>query len=437
MTQHAIDRDEVMAYVDGELAGVRLAEVEAHVATCDECGTLIHEIREVSVRLSGWQVADAPNGLVGVKQALSAAAISKAPAPAWWRRRGFLNIPRWVTVGGLAAVAGVLLIAPWMTSLRRAPLEPAMPAARNAAALETTQQALDNRHRATIAAQAESSRPALPGQGQGGGDRVQLMQRGADARPSEARERASQARDRMIVRAATMVLTSDRFDQIRAEIERLVAAQQGRVTSLNMSGDPSSRRSLRATVGVPAARLDALLTGLRGLGRVQEESLGSDDVTESFRDLTLRTANARREEQRLVELLTRRTGDLADVLAVEREVARVRLDIERMEAETRATEHRVDLATRDADGTGAISRRPRHRAAAAQPALQERAHRRVPSSRGEPRGRGADPASGRPDVPRLGSDFRLAGALGLAMGSCPHGRLPNLIDSAHRPSSLP
>jgi hypothetical protein len=91
--------------------------------------------------------------------------------------------------------------------------------------------------------------------------------------------------------------------------------------------------------------MDALLSGLRGLGRVQDESLGSDDVTESFRDLGLRTANARREETRLVELLSRRTGDLADVLAVERELARVRLEIERMEAETRATQQRVDLAT--------------------------------------------------------------------------------------------
>jgi len=163
------------------------------------------------------------------------------------------------------------------------------------------------------------------------------------ARPAEGQ--LVQARDRMIVRTARMVLTSDRFDQIRAELERLVAVHQGRLTSLNTSGDPSSRRSLQATVGVPAARLDALLAGLRGLGRVQEESLGSDDVTDSFRDLTLRISNARREEQRLVELLTRRTGDLADVLAVEREIARVRLDIERMEAEMRATEQRVDLAT--------------------------------------------------------------------------------------------
>ena len=195
---------------------------------------------------------------------------------------------------------------------------------------------------AANAAPAEPIRPAgqLGQQGE-----VESPARRAQALQSQLQSEARQVTDRMIVRNATMALTSDRFDQIRAELERHVAAHQARVTSLNISGDPSSRRSLRATVGVPAARLDALLTGLRTLGRVQEESLGSDDVTESFRDLGLRTANARKEEQRLVELLTRRTGDLSDVLAVERELARVRLEIERMEAEIRATQQRVDLAT--------------------------------------------------------------------------------------------
>lgn len=151
--------------------------------------------------------------------------------------------------------------------------------------------------------------------------------------------------DRMVVRTATISLTSDHFDQIRQAVERLTIQHQGRVAALNITGDASTRRSLRATLRVPAAQLDAMLAGIRALGRVQDESLGTGDVTESFRDLGLRTANARREEQRLVELLAKRTGDLADVLAVERELARVRLDIERMEAETRATRQRVDLAT--------------------------------------------------------------------------------------------
>ena len=350
MTRHAIDRDEVMVYVDGELAGARLAEVEAHVTACEECRTQVDEIRTISARLSAWRVPDAPNGLAGIRKTVAASVISTAPASSWWRSRSLVSRRRLAIAGGLAVLAAGIVVTPWIVTRRQTPLSMAATVENRPPHSGTTTFGKPTAPAGDASAPAPPPAPAPPapppppspppvvaGQGQAGGGR-QLMQRPAEGQPA-------QARDRMIIRTARMVLTSDRFDQIRAELERLVAAHQGRLTSLNMSGDPSSRRSLHATVGVPAGRLDALLAGLRGLGRMQEESLGSDDVTESFRDLTLRISNARREERRLVELLTRRTGDLADVLAVEREIARVRLDIERMEAEMRATEQRVDLAT--------------------------------------------------------------------------------------------
>ena len=329
MTGHTIDREEVMAYVDGELEPARLSVVQAHVNTCAECGALASELRQVSARLAGWQMPEmSDDGLANVKRVLSSSTKAKASG-SWWMGRGMFSAPRWA-VGVLAVLAAAVV----STSL-----------------LFTRSMRLDKVPPTVMSMSAESAAPRAPieaptfrqgqgqrlqeGQGGGGGSATVLMPRSID----------QPASDRMIVRNASMNLISDRFDQIRESIERLVASHQGRVTSLNASGDPSSRRSLRATIGVPAARMDALLAGLRGLGKVQEESLGSDDVTESFRDLGLRTANARREEQRLVELLSRRTGDLADVLAVERELARVRLEIERMEAETRATRQRVDLAT--------------------------------------------------------------------------------------------
>ena len=68
-------------------------------------------------------------------------------------------------------------------------------------------------------------------------------------------------------------------------------------------------------------------------------------ITDSYRDLRVRITNSRREEQRLVELLAKRTGDLADVLAVEQALARVRGEVEQMEAQERAMKGRVDFAT--------------------------------------------------------------------------------------------
>jgi hypothetical protein len=62
-------------------------------------------------------------------------------------------------------------------------------------------------------------------------------------------------------------------------------------------------------------------------------------------DLDARLTNTRRTEQRLVAMLQSRGEKVSDVLAVEREVSRVRGEIEQMEAQRRQLTTRIDLAT--------------------------------------------------------------------------------------------
>jgi hypothetical protein len=148
----------------------------------------------------------------------------------------------------------------------------------------------------------------------------------------------------MVARVATLGLSTDRFDDMRAAVERLTATHEGRIASLAITGE-SNRRALAATLRVPSARLDPVLGLLRGLGRVRNESIGTEDVTSEFMDLSIRVANSRREEQRLLALLSDRTGKLSEVLEVERAIARVRTEVERMEASLTSTKDRVDLST--------------------------------------------------------------------------------------------
>jgi len=58
-----------------------------------------------------------------------------------------------------------------------------------------------------------------------------------------------------------------------------------------------------------------------------------------------RMTNDRRLEARLIELLARRTGKLADVLDVEHELARVREEIERYEGRLRYLRSRAAVST--------------------------------------------------------------------------------------------
>ena len=62
-------------------------------------------------------------------------------------------------------------------------------------------------------------------------------------------------------------------------------------------------------------------------------------------DLVARLRNARETEQRLLAILQQRTGKVEEILQVEEQISSTRGDIERMEAEQKALEHRVDFAT--------------------------------------------------------------------------------------------
>jgi len=149
----------------------------------------------------------------------------------------------------------------------------------------------------------------------------------------------------MIIRTAELALITKDFDNARSAMEAILKRHRGYVGELKVGGSTGSGRTLTATLRVPADQLDASLTDLKTLGRVESESQSGQDVTSQYVDLQARLANARNTEHRLTELLQERTGKLSDVLAVENEHARVRGEIEQMEAERKNMSNQVSFAT--------------------------------------------------------------------------------------------
>jgi hypothetical protein len=125
------------------------------------------------------------------------------------------------------------------------------------------------------------------------------------------------------------------------------AAQQlgGFVANTALRNGKDEQPSASLELRVPTAQFDQLMTGLKAFGRVESVSANAEDVGEEYVDLGARTANARRVEARLVEMLASRTGKLSDVLTVEQELARVRQEIERHDARLRWLERRASLSS--------------------------------------------------------------------------------------------
>ena len=150
---------------------------------------------------------------------------------------------------------------------------------------------------------------------------------------------------RLIVRTGQASIEVDSLESSMAELRRIVQRVGGFVADASVQSGRNQLRSATLELKVPASRFDELTEGLAPLGRLQFVNVGAQDVSEEFVDLTARTANGHRLEDRLVELLRTRTGKLQDVLTVERELARVREEIERMEGRLRFLKTSAQLST--------------------------------------------------------------------------------------------
>jgi hypothetical protein len=112
-----------------------------------------------------------------------------------------------------------------------------------------------------------------------------------------------------------------------------------------MEGGKQQTRAASLELRIPSERFDEAVNGLAPIGKLESVNVSVQDVGEEYVDVQARVANARRLEQRLVELLATRTGKLADVLTVERELARVREQIERYEGRMRYLRTRASIST--------------------------------------------------------------------------------------------
>ncbi|HMA02360.1 MAG TPA: DUF4349 domain-containing protein, partial [Gemmatimonadaceae bacterium] len=92
-------------------------------------------------------------------------------------------------------------------------------------------------------------------------------------------------------------------------------------------------------------RFEDAIGGLQPIGHLESVSVTAEDVGEEFVDVAARAANAHKLELRLIDILGTRTGKLSDVLAVERELARVREEIERQEGRMRYLRSRAAMST--------------------------------------------------------------------------------------------
>lgn len=150
--------------------------------------------------------------------------------------------------------------------------------------------------------------------------------------------------DRALVVTADVTLRVGKVDEVTNKIRASVDTEGGYIANASTHGDSDDAYAMM-DLRVPVARASAFRAMLRTLGEVASEDERVEDVTEQRADLSARLNNARNEEARMVDLMAHKSGDIAEVIAAEKELARIRETIERLEAEERTMTGQVALAT--------------------------------------------------------------------------------------------
>jgi hypothetical protein len=140
---------------------------------------------------------------------------------------------------------------------------------------------------------------------------------------------------RKIIYNAQVELVVESVASTAEALSRLIKENGGYLSDSDVQSYSHMQQQATWKVRVPVERFDAFLAAVARLGELQKRHLDSQDVTQEFYDLEARIANKQEEEKRLIKHLADSTGKLEDILAVERELSRVRGEVEQMQGRLR------------------------------------------------------------------------------------------------------
>ncbi len=159
----------------------------------------------------------------------------------------------------------------------------------------------------------------------------------------------AEAMNRKIIRNADLTLEVATPMEAQRKITAIAESVGGFVVTSEskqrQTGDGKEELQIDLVVRVPATQFGAGLDQIRSTGsRVIQEKVSGQDVTEEFIDLEARIKTQKALESQFLEIM-KQAHKVEDALEVQRQVAEVRTEIEKLEGRKRFLENRASLST--------------------------------------------------------------------------------------------
>ncbi len=162
---------------------------------------------------------------------------------------------------------------------------------------------------------------------------------------ASAEPTAIQLPEQLVIEGSLTVEVGEVADLISG-LRAVVEQGGGRIITEEVSGAETSwRADLR--LRLPPDQVDAVVAWLAGKGDILDKRINATDVSRTLFDQELALANLQATSDRLQAILAGPGLVMADVLAIEKELTRIRGEIEAIKGAQRFLRDRVALATLD------------------------------------------------------------------------------------------
>jgi Domain of unknown function (DUF4349) len=159
-------------------------------------------------------------------------------------------------------------------------------------------------------------------------------------------EKTPEVKDqRMIIKNGSLSIEIDKYDDAEGKINDIVKKYNGFIANSKSTTNSSGNKSGTITVKVPADKYDALISDVTKIGKVMNQNIQANDVTEEYVDLESRLKTQKELEQRLIKLLNEKATRLTEVIEVEEKLASVRQKIESFEGKMKLIKSQSDMST--------------------------------------------------------------------------------------------
>jgi len=151
--------------------------------------------------------------------------------------------------------------------------------------------------------------------------------------------------ERKIIRRADLDIEVKDSGEAFTSVQNITEEASGFIADSSSYKTDSGKLTYEVTLRVTPDHFDTVIDRITELGELDYQHISGEDITETYYDIEGRLKVKRRSEESLLAILSTRTNNLQDLLAVEKELARVREEIETLEGKLRYYDNLVGLST--------------------------------------------------------------------------------------------